>query len=415
MPPLEAWQKVIITGTNGNSFLASAHGPNYEGDAVPHTLTCQHCHAGPDDRTFANMEEAHTDMIADPSSYGDSGCVRCHGADFAESACDGCHSDAVDANRNSLHTNLWGYKAAIEARCTANFEDLGVEEGFQANCAGCHTTCGQCHISRPQSVGGGFIQIAGSPYSHRFRPTPDMNEQCVACHGSRIGNDFLGQSEGNVQDVHRNMQCAGCHTMDELHGDPTHTEENHYEHRYEVANMPRCENCHGGVSNSYHNAHVDGFASNLQCQVCHSQPYKNCTNCHNLASAEKGDKFAIDPSVLQLKIARNTSPFRTEYENILVRHVPVDPGTFDDWGLALPNYTDVPTWKYTSPHNIVRWTAQTTVEEGQSCSTSCHQTADGPEGFFLRESDLYEADGTTPLPDYEANIEMVIPETFPGK
>ena len=55
--------------------------------------------------------------------------------------------------------------------------------------------------------------------------------------------------------------------------------------------MPRCENCHGGVSNSYHNAHVDGFASNLQCQVCHSQPYKNCTNCHNLASAEKGEVF----------------------------------------------------------------------------------------------------------------------------
>jgi len=287
-----------------------------------------------------------------------------------------------------------------------------VEEGFQANCAGCHTTCGQCHISRPASVGSGFIQVAGSPYSHRFRPTPDMNEQCIACHGSRIGHDFLGEGEGNEVDVHRNLQCVGCHSKEEIHGDPTHTAEDHYEHRYEVTNMPRCENCHGSIDNSYHNAHVDGFASNLQCQVCHSQPYKNCTNCHDLSTSEK---YNIDPSVLQLKVAKNdggdsglNNPNRPEYDYVLVRHVPVDPGTFDDWGLELPNYTEVPTWKYTSPHNIVRWTAQTTSDG--SCGASCHGTPDTPEGFFLRESDLYEADGTTPLPDYNANIDFVMPD-----
>jgi thiosulfate/3-mercaptopyruvate sulfurtransferase len=384
-------------------------------------LTCQHCHAGPADFTFETAAQAHDGMIADPSSFGTSGCVQCHAPDFAENACDGCHSQAVDATRNSLHTNLWGYKDAIEARCTANFDELGVEEGFQANCAGCHTTCGQCHISRPKSVGSGFIQIAGSPYSHRFRPSPDMNEQCIACHGSRIGNDFLGQSEGNVEDTHRQMQCKGCHTMEEIHGDPTHTEENHYNDRYEVTNMPRCEECHGTEAewdNSYHNAHVDGFASNLQCQVCHSQPYKNCTNCHNLGSGEKSpDKYDIDPSMVQLKIAPNdggpsglNNPNRAEYDYVLVRHTPVDPGTFDDWGLSLPNYTAVPTWKYTSPHNIVRWTAQTTVEAGQSCGTSCHGTPDSPEGFFLRESDLYETDGVTRLPDYDANINFVMPD-----
>jgi len=127
------------------------------------------------------------------------------------------------------------------------------------------------------------------------------------------------------------------------------------------------------------------------------------------------EKFDINVSEIQLKIGVNTNPNRSEYDFSLVRHVPVDPGTFDDWGLALPEYLSVPTWKYTSPHNIIRWTAQTTVESGQSCSDSCHNTEDSPQGFFLRESDLYEADGVTRLPDYDANIDYVIPASFPNK
>ena len=69
-----------------------------------------------------------------------------------------------------------------------------------------------------------------------------------------------------------------------------------------------------------------------------------------------------------------------------------------------------PTWKYTSPHNILRWTAQTKVDGGAFCGASCHDTPDSPDGYFLRESDLFEADGTTPLPDHDANIGIVIPE-----
>ena len=97
----------------------------------------------------------------------------------------------------------------------------------------------------------------------------------------------------------------------------------------------------------------------------------------------------------------------------MVRHLPIDPGTYADWGLDLPGYLDAPTWVYASPHNIVRRTAQTTVVEGQTCSTACHQSPDGADGFLLRESDLYADDGTTRLPDYEANLGVVIPSTFP--
>jgi thiosulfate/3-mercaptopyruvate sulfurtransferase len=295
-------------------------------------------------------------------------------------------------------------------------------------------------------VGGGFPRI-GSLYSHRFRETPDMNEQCTACHGSRVGTDYRGEIEGNQPDAHRTagMQCNGCHTREEIHGDG-----NEYASRYEVANMPRCEDCHeqdiqvdaGGGNCTL--CHPDGFGSATvpaaqlnhahhggievacshchdpvpsvalpvaQCQTCHSQPYKNCTNCHNLTD----EGYDILPSVVQLKIGRNPSPHREEYDIAIVRHTPIDPGTFANWGLDLPDYLSKSTWQYASPHNILRATPQTAVEPGGSCYDACHGSPDGPDGYLLRESDLYEEDGVTRLVDYDANIDYVIPEGFPAK
>ena len=353
-------------------------------------------------------------MIADPSAPGQAGCLECHQTETWTSSCDACHASVVTATANSLHTNLWGEKAAIEARCGCTFEGSSYEAGYNQNCATCHTTCGQCHVSRPSSVEGGFPKFGGIIYSgHRFNRTPDMTENCTACHGSRVGTDFLGQIEGNLQDVHRSKgyNCSSCHTATEIHGDG-----NLYEHRYQVQSMPRCESCHDPLpSNQYHDMHVNGTAANanLQCQVCHSQPYKNCTNCHNLLAAPES-KYDIEPSRVQFKIAHNPSPYRGEYDYVLVRHTPVAPGTFDDWGLSLPDYLSKPTWQYTSPHNILRWTPQTTPPDGSSsCSISCHGTPATVDGIFLREIDLYQADGVTRLPDYEANIGIVMPT--PGK
>jgi len=415
VPALEAWEKVIITGSNGTRFLTGVHGPDYAGDAIPHALKCQYCHLGGADYTFADADEAHAGMIRDPSAFGQSGCVQCHDDADWVNACDACHGAVVDATANSLHTNLWGEKKAIEARCGCTFEGGGFESYFDQKCATCHTTCGQCHVSRPSSVEGGFPKFGGIIYSgHRFNGTPDMTENCTACHGSRIGNDFLGQSAGNLQDLHRSrgFNCSSCHTAEEIHGDGGGTG-GVYSHRYEVETMPRCENCHSPLpSNAYHDMHVNGTAAdaNLQCQVCHSQPYKNCTNCHNLVAESLGEKYDIDPSVVQFKIARNPSPWRQEYDYVVVRHTPVDPGTFSDWGLALPDYLSKPTWQYASPHNVLRWTAQTTPPEGSSsCSISCHGTPATIDGIFLREIDLYGADGVTRLPDYEANIGIVMP------
>ena len=380
-----------MTGSKLNEFLNSVHGSG----------TCQSCHMGAADRSFETMEEAHVGLVRDPSAVG---------------ACDGCHSGIAAATANSLHTNLWGEINLIEQRGNCVFEGSGYEPYFAQKCAGCHTTCGQCHISRPNSVGGGFPKTF-TYLSHSIQGTPHMTEQCTACHGSRVGTDFLGQIEGNVPDAHysRGMRCEACHEAEEIHGDAEH-EGDHYESRYEVATMPRCEGCHDtsapGFANSYHDAHVEGFAgdANLQCQVCHSQPYKNCTNCHNLV-ADPAAKFDIEPSRVQFKIAHNPrTDYRGEYDYAVVRHVPVDPGTYADWGLTIEpaDYTSIPTWKYASPHNIKRWTAQTTPPDGGSCSASCHGTPATTDGFFLREIDLYEADGVTRLPDYDANLGLVI-------
>ena len=385
---------MIITGTRGDAFLASAHG----------VLGCQTCHGGPDDNTFETKVQAHEGVVRDPSADPEN-CLNCHATAQGDVA-------AVDEEGylNGLHLKLWGQKGAIEKRGNCTFEGSGYEDDFEAKCAGCHATCGQCHVSRPTSVGGGFPKIAGMFLnSHTFAKTPNFTEQCTACHGSRIGIDYLGDIEGNTPDVHRaSMKCEACHSATEIHGDSQY-DGDHYEHRYEVKTMPRCEDCHSALeANSYHNAHVDGFASdaNLQCQVCHSQPYKNCNNCHNLVADEKADKYDIEPSYIQFKIAQNPrSDYRGEYDYVVVRHIPVDPGTYADWGLTLESeyYNSEPTWKYTSPHNILLQTPQTTVESGEGCSASCH----GSE-YYLTESDLYGADGVTALPDYEANIGIVI-------
>ncbi len=342
------------------------------------------------------MEEAHEGMIADPSED--------------PTQCLSCHQETIDPEHyaNSLHSQLWGEKKLIEERGNCEFSGA-IEEGFNAKCFGCHTTCGQCHISRPNSVGGGFIMVAGNSSSHKFRGSPHMNEQCVACHGSRIGTDYLGHIEGNLPDVHYGshlMQCHACHSGQELHGDGLSSNASgHYEHRYEVESMPRCESCHDAEgSNDFHSAHVNGFATNanLQCQVCHSQPYKNCTNCHP-EPAGAGSPFTIDESTVGIKIAKNVDPNRDEYDYVVVRHAPVSTTTYDTWGLVLPELT-APTWKYASPHNIRLETAQTTSEG--SCGASCHAASPTNTEIYLREADLY--DEGSPLPDYNANLPIVI-------
>ncbi|MCA9726429.1 MAG: hypothetical protein KC729_02025, partial [Candidatus Eisenbacteria bacterium] len=348
MSPLEAWEKVLISGDAGAQFLASIHGQ----------MACVTCHGG-DDET-ADKDQAHTGMNARPSAQVSGVCIQCH-AEVAHLP-------------NSLHGGLWGEKALVAARYgAASFDALpaSVHDGYGRDCAGCHSTCGDCHISRPQSVGGGFIA------SHKFG-SPDMTNQCTACHGSRIGMEYRGENEGFSADVHfvpGAMRCQSCHDADEMHGDGTR-----YSHRLSVPNAAACDDCHAGASgeNEYHEAHW----GDLQCQVCHSQDYKSCNTCH------AGEGLA-SPSYMDFKIGRNPVPGKRPFDYVLLRHIPIAPDTYSDWGVgALADYSSEPTWKYAAPHNIRRWTDRTEVPAGGSCFDACHGTSDGADGLFLRQADL---------------------------
>ena len=99
-------------------------------------------------------------MIRGPSANPDAACAPCHPV----------HSANVPG---SIHSALWGEKYKLAQRAFGA-DDLDgftqINTVFNNECDSCHTTCGQCHVSRPNSVQGGFI------YKHKFKRTPSMIE-----------------------------------------------------------------------------------------------------------------------------------------------------------------------------------------------------------------------------------------------
>jgi len=333
--PLEPWEKVLV---DAETFPETDHGE----------ISCIECHGGLQD---SDKEVAHTDLVARPS-------------DGPNSVCSECHEKQTDLQSVSLHANQQGYWTVLEAR-GASHEDPAMQEMFGNHCVGCHTSCGDCHVSQPKSVGGGLLD------GHNFTDSPPMSKTCTACHGSRIGSEFLGKHEGLKPDVHfrqERMTCIDCHTGDELHGD---FDDPVPAHRYDPPKEPVCTNCHLSVGddNMYHEAHGDS----LSCQVCHSLAYTSCDSCHVAISDKTGNPFfETSANYMTFLIGRN--PIQSEdrpYEYVPLRHVPVDPESFAFYGdNLLPDFDAQPTWRYTTPHNIQSETPQT-----ETCN-SCHGNPD---------------------------------------
>jgi thiosulfate/3-mercaptopyruvate sulfurtransferase len=353
---LEAWEKVLL---NQESFFETMHGQ----------YGCITCHGGAGNTD--DKEAAHEGLTRDPTS--------------AE-ACGDCHPDQVASEANSLHSNLAGYRKVLEARSTpAKMAQLDVM--LENHCETCHTTCGQCHVSRPTNLGGGLL--AG----HEFKGIPPMNLTCTGCHGSRIENEYKGKNEGVKADVHwmvGGMPCFDCHPADEMHGalgEPGH--------RYDGPPTPGCQDpdCHPGVTAGDGNMqHTEGHLEAMSCQVCHSTTYKNCYSCH--VGQENGTAyFRTEPSAMMFKIGRN--PLQSEdrpWTYVPVRHVPVDRESFAYYGNdLLPNFDALPTWKYATPHNIQRITPQ-----NETCG-SCHGNAE----FFLTADDVAPE-------ELEANEDVIV-------
>lgn len=362
MPPLEAWEKVFVE----DEFLLDVH----------NTQNCIGCHGGVEGED--DMEAAHEGVVRDP-------------LEESERVCGICHVDATEHAATSLHQNLTGFQNALAAR-GADLSDPAMQEAFGNHCQYCHSTCGQCHISRPNFTDGGLIS------GHRVRAIASIRDTCLACHGTRVANEYQGRNEGVEGSAHwldEGMSCFECHDVSHFHGDGTE-----YDHRYAGAPGVNCLDCHPETAEGEgdvpeHNIHADVVA----CEVCHaSGPYKSCYDCHVGVDDEGLPYYQTEESQLTFEIGRN--PLQSEdrpWEYVLVRHVPVVRDTFAFYGEGLlPDFDSVSTWKYATPHNIQRVTPQ-----NQSCD-SCH----GNDEIFLTAADV-AAD------EMEANAEIIVAEAPP--
>lgn len=381
MPPLEAWEKVLL---DTDAYSETIHGK----------ILCTDCHAGKDD---PNKDTAHTDLIHDPSE--DPG-----------STCGNCHPNLIEDQTQSLHYTLEGYTTSLSSRADPESWEH-IEEMMGNHCLNCHATCGQCHVSQPNSVGGGLLM------GHLFAATPPMSRTCTACHGSRVGNEYLGKNEGLRGDIHfrqGRMACVDCHSSNEMHGQPPECSQCHENpvsdvsmpspsHRYEGLQAPKCETCHITVITGLdgidqHDAH----GSDLSCQVCHSIPYKSCDGCHTSLTEEGIPYFESEGSYLTFYIGRNPRPsYERPYRYVLLRHVPISPTSFEYYGEdLLTNIESLPTWLYATPHNI-----QLETPQNESCN-ACHGNAD----IFLTVDKVSPAERTANQSVIVDQIPSLIPE-----
>jgi thiosulfate/3-mercaptopyruvate sulfurtransferase len=360
-PHYEPYDRVYMGGDGYTAYKQSGH---YE-------IGCIGCHNGTDNTE--DKELAHSgDFISHPSM-------------FSVEKCRSCHQSIVDNFKTSIHQGT-GQKRKVAIRSglsgPEDFDQLPAHqiEGYNKNCATCHASCGECHIVRPLIGGGGLAK------GHEFTKTPDMINVCVTCHVSRGGHAYLGVASGTDPDVHltkAGFKCVDCHDGDELHGDG-----NIVEQRYAYDKLPKCENCHEDQSkkNNYHNFHYDDF----NCQVCHSQVYNNCGSCHI-----HGDGARI-PSYLGFKIAQNPiHSIKPGFDFTLVRRTLAAPDNWALYGVAeYANFDAFPTYNYTSPHNLLRWTDRTLITDGKACFSNCHIRNEGGvlinRELYLFQDDLLE-------------------------
>lgn len=372
--------------------------------------------------------------------HGSQGCTTCHGGNDAASTrvaahdatwepipgankCAGCHADIVSTSAKSLHTNLGGYVKALKDR-GFDITDATSLARFNQQCTKCHVAnsggqaaCGFCHVAVPKTAGGGFLN------GHNFRRTPDMERNCTACHGSRIKDEFFGLNnaliarnnlgEASVRpDVHLAQAqsinsvtglpkgCVLCHSGTEMHGGGA-PEPAGSGARYDVASKASCTNCHTAQgSNSLHTA---GHLATMDCQVCHSQSYKNCFGCHTDTDvAATGLPFyrinEADPTLtarpagsapdalMTFRIGKNPlwqgAGDAAHRKFAVLRHAPGDRDVFR-YPLAapveglIPNMTAKPTWRYATPHNIQKVSLATPTFPAFDVGTcgNCHGAA----------------------------------------
>ena len=392
------------------------------------TIGCAKCHGG--DPEAATAADAHaSDFQADPSANPIDGCGN---AD--------CHQSISTSFAGSMHLNIWGERQQLADR--AGYTDFAscpadIQSEFNAECTSCHATCGDCHISRPNSVGGGLVD------NHVFLATPEKENNCEACHGSRVAVDFEGSTIGVRRDVHNtawqgqeNSCTFVCHSGNEMHADGSMRSG-----RYDPGpHTPTCTQCHLQSSNLYHSFHWPGPISGdndpvdpdhqLDCYVCHSQEYNNCDACHVAGAWTEDEEYHERNPYTTFKIGYNINDSENDKgKYVLVRHIPVARDTYEPWGLpelsSLSEFDEIPNWKYTSPHNIQKWTRQTAgpdeapVDDPDvlTCFVNCHLLNMFTDDPLPQNLDLFLTEDDLADPHYVdepvANLEVVVDDVVP--
>ncbi|MCF7797440.1 MAG: hypothetical protein K9N11_05440 [Lentisphaeria bacterium] len=423
LAPLSAVQRVHIRLDAGEESFADV-------DSIHARVTCSGCHRGVNPVSEENEQKAlaaaHKGLVSDPSRDSDIGCGGAL-----------CHSDIVRKHATSIHRQSWGAKWDLAIRFGgpgSTVADLppGVAENFESVQLLEIATCGECHVSRPDRLKGGFAGNATGG-NHKFIRHPDVENTCTACHSNTIGAEWRGEVTGTNPDVHANFgfTCTTCHTED-LHGNGEIDRE--ITSVYDVVGIASCYSpCHSNDAddNLFHQVHwaeSDNSMKSVSCFVCHSQ---------NLNHFEGGYPENTDLVYADFKVGLNPGYQNggTPHENEkwqVVRHTPV-PRTItrDDWGVALEYFDELPTYKRASPHNIQRWTIRTLVDstwlaggnyDAEQCYENCHLhgvsedgTIAGPLQTFYLMSDYLEERGQSD--EILANERVTVDENgqlFPG-
>lgn len=351
-PHFEPYDRVYMGGSGYDAYKGTVH-----------DMDCTKCHNGVDNTS--SKEKAHSgDFLKHPSSEYVDKCGKCH-SDLTDNFATNLHNGIGQMDKVTKRSGLTGH---------AQFADLPQhqQEGYTAKCATCHGTCGNCHVVRPTLAGGGLAK------GHQFIQEPTMTT-CVSCHSSRGGHAYLGQGVDQdptiVKDVHLTdagfNKCTYCHTEVEIHGTGEAVD-----HRYEYSALPSCTatECHPDVNgstgdNGYHKAHLETF----NCQVCHSQDYNNCGECH-----VNGDDARV-PHHLSFKIALNPLQDPDENHDFPLALVRRTLGAPDNWERYDATYDQddfnvFPMFNYTTPHNIIEHTTRTVagVDTYPGCTLNCH-------------------------------------------
>lgn len=368
-PHIEPYDAVFLGGTGYADYKKSSH----------YAIGCVGCHNGVD-KTDDKKIAHGGNFLAKPSMA-------------AQEKCGTCHAEETKGAMTNIH-NGWGQMKKVTQRMGLagshefNLLPASMQEGYGKNCASCHASCGECHVNKPAAGGGGLMN------GHSFSKKPDMHNVCITCHKTRGGHAFLGIAAGTKPDVHqtKGFDCMSCHSKGEIHGDGVK-----YDTRYEVAQLPQCTDCHSNIANSntFHSMH----GKDLSCQTCHSQSYNSCGSCHI------GGEGARITSYQDFKIAVNPIPnVKKDIKWATVRRTLSAPDSWEKFGVAqYSKFEAHPTYNYTTPHNILRWTDRTQVAAGKSCYDNCHiKNEDGVlrnSKLYLFESDLldWEVQATKPI------------------